>query len=101
MDNVREKVDLIKKFMVLDTIKELKRVDKKKYDEFFEKTFEEFFKEYPTLFMLVLDGKDTKFLDIMLNSIDEITKGGDKFEIEKKMGERLANEYLPVELLKK
>jgi hypothetical protein len=34
----------------------------------------------------------------MLQSIDAINNGGDKFEIEKKMGENLADKYLPKNL---
>lgn len=101
MEEVTETVALIKKFMELDSIKELKKVDKKKYDEFFETTFAEFFKTYPTLFLFILDGRDTKYLNVMLESIDKISKGGDKFAIEKEMGEQLASEYLPSHLVPK
>ncbi len=60
-----------------------------------EKKFKEFSDEYPSLFKLVLEDKNLSMLNQMMDMIEKInTNKVNKFDGEKVIGERLAEEYL-------
>lgn len=96
MNDIRETVNLIRDFIETDYVKELKKTKSDfEYKEFFDEVFPTFQKNYPTLLYYILDGNEPIFLDKMIESLDAIYNGEDKFEVEKRMGEDLANHYLP------
>jgi hypothetical protein len=102
MDEVKETVKLIREFMKTDYIKNLKKTKTDfEYKEYFEAIFPIFQKKYPTLLYYILDGNDPIFLDRMIEGLNDIYNGKDKFEVEKEIGQDLADKYLPKKLFKK
>lgn len=54
----------------------------------------ELYDKYPFLVKKICTGENLEMLNKMLNSIDKIEKGADKFEEEKKLGEELGEKYI-------
>ena len=53
--------------------------------------------KYPFLIKKIIKNEDLSVLDKMLESVDKINKGSDKFEEEKKLGKILEKKYVKKE----
>jgi len=93
---IREKINEIRKWADSNEMRTLKNQNKVLFLIEAEKKYANFKEEYPTIFDLILrDNEDLSILNQMLNTIEKINANKmDKFEGEKLIGERLANEYL-------
>jgi len=60
----------------------------------FLERYPELYDKYPFLVKKICTGENLEMLNKMLNSIDKIEKGADKFEEEKKIGEELGEKYI-------
>lgn len=56
--------------------------------------YPEQYDKYPFLIKKIIKNEDLSFLDKMLESIDNIDKGSDKFEEETKLGKILEKKYV-------
>ena len=94
MDNIREIVDIIIKIKNTNNIQELKKKSEKKYKNFMISNFQNFSFKYPKLFDMILINDDLKYLDLMLQGLEDIKKGKSKGEVDKEIGEQLAQQYV-------
>ena len=66
-----------------------------KEDYFFKNHYEDIMKKYPFLVSQICSGKELDKLEYMLNSLEQVEKGNSsKEEMDKIVGERLADEYV-------
>jgi hypothetical protein len=95
VNTLKETVLLMQQFVNNDEIQKLKNTDYNKYKQNMTNIFKNFSEQYTSLFNMIIEGKDLKYLDLMLNSIIDISKGVDEqTNVEKRLGEDLADEYL-------
>lgn len=93
---VRQQIKEIKEWMEEDSIRVIRQQNPDGFKQLAELKFDAFFKEYPTVFKLVINvNEDLSILNNMLNMIEKINGNKiDKLEGEKIIGNRLAEEYL-------
>ena len=69
--------------------------NKNEYQNYLMQLFPTFYETYPTLFDNIIENKDLAFLEPMLEGIMKINENKDlKDDIEKDLGEKLAEKYL-------
>tara|TARA_B110000208_G_scaffold171663_2_gene214100 strand:- start:4495 stop:4812 length:318 start_codon:yes stop_codon:yes gene_type:complete len=101
LDELKNYVDLIIKIRDSDDIQKIKEFSNERYENFMRKTFPIFENNYTTLFKLIINNADLKYLDYMIEKIKEMNKGKDKNTVEKELGETLAKEYVYPHIKKK
>jgi transcription antitermination factor NusA-like protein len=73
----------------------LKDTNPELYKYRFESNFPEFSEKYPTIIKKIISGDDLKYLDKMLDAMENIQNNTvTKEEVEKELGEELATEYI-------
>lgn len=93
--SINNTVDIIKSIIITDEYKKLRENDYLLYKNKLEAIFPTFSDNYPKLFELVINNKNLSFLDVMLKNIIDISNGEkDQREVEKKLGEDLAESFL-------
>jgi hypothetical protein len=93
--SIRDTVDLLQKIINTCEFKEKKENNKKEYQNYLIQIFPTFYETYPTLFNNIIENKDLTFLEPMLEGIMKINENKDlKDNIEKDLGEKLAEKYL-------
>ena len=93
--SVREQVHDILKFSKQDDQIYLKMNNIELYKYRFESNFPEFNEKYPTIMKKIINGDDLKYLNKMLDALDQIDNNETtKTDAEKKIGEELAEEYI-------
>ena len=60
----------------------------------FLERFPDLYEKFPFLVKKIISGENLEMLDKMLSSIDNISKGKDKFEEEVKLGKILEKKYI-------
>jgi len=92
---INDSLQLLKQFVLSDDIKQIKlEKSEKEYKEYLQRIFPLFYEDFPSLFDMVVEGKDTTFINRMFDALIQIEKGKSKEEVEKQLGEELANIYL-------
>lgn len=92
---IRKTASMIQDFIKTDEMQKLKR--RKGFDHYKShliNIFPTFHQDFETLFNMIIEEKDTKFLDNMLCGLEEIEKGRSREEVEKELGEKLAAKFL-------
>lgn len=92
---IRKTAKMIQAFVKTEEMQKLKR--KKGYQEYKNhliKIFPSFYEDFETLFNMIIDEKDVTFLDNMLQGLEAINHGKSREEVEKDIGEKLANKYV-------
>lgn len=85
----------LQEFINKDENKNLKDTNFELYKYRVESTFTEFNDKYPTIVKKILQGDNLDYLDKMLTAMDQIKKNNvTKDEVEKNLGEELAQEFL-------
>jgi hypothetical protein len=93
--SIRDTVDLLQKIINTCEFKEKKENNNKEYQNYLIQIFPTFYETYPTLFNNIIENKDLSFLEPMLDGIMKINENKDlKDNIEKDLGEKLAEKYL-------
>lgn len=102
IDIIRNTAKMIQAFVKTEEMQKLKR---KKgfnhYKEHLQNIFPSFFQDFETLFNMIIEEKDTTFLDTMLNALESIENGESKEDIEKDLGEQLVKKYVYPKIQKK
>jgi hypothetical protein len=95
IQSIRDTVNLLKQIINTDEFKEKKENNNKEYQNYLIRIFPTFYETYPTLFNNIIENKDLTFLESMLEGIIKINENKDnKDNIEKDLGEKLAEKYL-------
>lgn len=100
LKSLKEVVNLLNQYIATPEIQELKSKNVHEFESYLESIFPVFAESYPYLFRVILKG-NTKldFLDTMLNAIIEMSSGKQtQEEVEKKLGEQLADKFIPQHL---
>jgi hypothetical protein len=100
--SIQETIDFMKQIIKTEMIINMKKENYKEYELYLIQLFPTFYDSYPTLFKNVIDEKDLSFLDQMFEGIIKIGKNKkSKKNIEKDLGEKLAEKYLYPNIPKK
>ena len=92
---INDSLQLLKQFVESDDIKQIKaEKSDKEYREHLQRIFPLFYEDFPSLFDMVIEGKDTTFINRMFDALIQIDKGKSKEQVEKQLGEELAKIYL-------
>lgn len=91
-NEIKEYVDIIIKLKKKKNIIESKT--KMDFNDYMKLNFNCFINEYPTLYEMILQHDDLDYLYQMLDMKKKIENGGNQDNIEKELGEILANEYI-------
>jgi hypothetical protein len=95
IQSIRDTVNLLKQIINTYEFKEMKENNNKEYQNYLIQIFPTFYETYPTLFNNIIENKDLTFLESMLEGIIKINENKDlKDNIEKDLGEQLAEKYL-------
>lgn len=95
IQSIRDTVNLLKQIINTYEFKEMKENNNKEYQNYLIQIFPTFYETYPTLFNNIIENKDLTFLESMLEGIIKINENKDiKDNIEKDLGEKLAEKYL-------
>jgi hypothetical protein len=95
IQSIRNTVNLLKQMINTYEFKEMKENNNKEYQNYLIQIFPTFYETYPTLFNNIIENKDLTFLEPMLEGIIQINENKDlKDNIEKDLGEKLAEKYL-------
>ena len=95
IQSIRDTFNLLKQFINTYEFQEMKNNNNKEYKNYLIQIFPTFYEMYPTLFSNIIDNKDLTFLESMLEGIIKINENKDlKDNIEKDLGEQLAEKYL-------
>lgn len=95
ISTLKETVQLIKNYVELPEMILLKEKNVTKYKEFLFGVFPVFAETYPVLFDMIISGRNTNFLDSMLESLIKIAcDGANPKEVEKSLGEDMAEKFL-------
>jgi len=95
IQSIRDTVNLLKQFINTYEFQEMKNNNNKEYQNYLIQIFPTFYETYPTLFNNIIENKDLTFLESMLEGIIKINENKDlKDNIEKDLGEKLAEKYL-------
>lgn len=95
IQSIRDTVNLLKQMINTYEFKEMKENNNKEYQNYLIQIFPTFYETYPTLFNNIIENKDLTFLEPMLEGIIQINENKDlKDNIEKDLGEKLAEKYL-------
>jgi hypothetical protein len=98
---IRESKNKIIKYIKDNDLSNMRKTDEFNYIMKMNDKFPEFSKKYPTLFKLIISEGDLEPLEHFLKTIEKLKKGkGDKEVEEKRLGNYLANRYLPDNLRK-
>lgn len=92
---IRKTANMIQDLIKTDEIQRIKR--RKGFDHYKNHLitiFPTFYQDFETLFNMIIEEKDTQFLDNMLLGLEEIEKGRSRIEVEKELGEKLAAKFL-------
>jgi predicted transcriptional regulator len=92
---INDTLQLIKQFVDSPELTDIRA--KQGYDaykDYITRVFPVFYNDFPTLVEMVIDGKDISFINRMFDALIQIDKGRSKEEVEKKLGEELAEKYL-------
>lgn len=88
-------VDLIKKKINTDRCKFLKKYHKDEYENEISNFVPKFKEEYPFLFKMILEENDLSFLEIFLDSIEDIDNNKKNInEIRNNLGQLLHDKYV-------
>lgn len=92
---IRKTATMIKDLIKTEEIQKLKRRKGfEHYKNHLVKIFPTFYTDFETLFNMIIEEKDTQFLENMLYGLEEIEKGRSREEVEKELGEKLAAKFL-------
>jgi hypothetical protein len=95
IQSIRDTVEFLQQIVNTEKLKEMKKDNKKEYQNYLMQLFPTFYETYPTLFDNIIENKDLTFLEPMLEGIMKINENkGLKDSIEKDLGEKLAEKYL-------
>jgi hypothetical protein len=95
IQSIRDTVEFLQQIVNTEKLKEMKKDNKKEYQNYLIQLFPTFYETYPTLFDNIIENKDLSFLEPMLEGIMKINENKDlKDSIEKDLGEKLAEKYL-------
>jgi hypothetical protein len=95
IQSIRNTVNLLKQMINTYEFIEMKENNNKEYQNYLIQIFPTFYETYPTLFNNIIENKDLTFLEPMLEGIIKINENNDlKENIEKDLGEKLAEKYL-------
>jgi hypothetical protein len=95
IQSIRDTVEFLQQIVNTEKLKEMKKDNKKEYQNYLMQLFPTFYETYPTLFDNIIENKDLTFLEPMLEGIMKINGNKDlKDGIEKDLGEKLAEKYL-------
>jgi hypothetical protein len=95
IQSIRDTVEFLQQIVNTEKLKEMKEKNKKEYQNYLIQLFPTFYETYPTLFDNIIENKDLTFLEPMLEGIMKINENKDlKDDIEKDLGEKLAEKYL-------
>ena len=95
LDTIYEKIIEIQKYMLTDEMIDLEETDRAEFEDQMEKKFPKFSMRYYAVFQKVISGEDLTYLFKMLESIRMVQTGRASLEdVEKKLGEDLAAEYI-------
>ena len=93
--DVLSNVEAVLEYMCNDELIELKNKDEDEFDRHMEEKFPAFSFRYYALFKKIISGEDITPLFSMLGGIERIKKGDITIEeVEKDLGEELAEEYI-------
>ena len=95
IQSIRDTVDFLQQIVNTQKLKEMRENNKNEYQNYLMQLFPTFYETYPTLFDNIIENKDLAFLEPMLEGIMKINENKDlKDDIEKDLGEKLAEKYL-------
>ena len=95
IDNIKNTITLIQKFMKVPEFTKLKKKNFEEYSNKLKTIFPIFEENYSSLFELVIQEKDLSCLDFILNSMLNISNGTvDKESEEKEIGDYLAKKFV-------
>jgi hypothetical protein len=95
IQSIRDTVEFLQQIVNTEKLKEMKENNKKEYQNYLIQLFPTFYENYPTIFNNIIENKDLSFLETMLEGIMKINENKDlKDDIEKDLGEKLAEKYL-------
>uniref|UniRef100_A0A6C0M2D9 Uncharacterized protein n=1 Tax=viral metagenome TaxID=1070528 RepID=A0A6C0M2D9_9ZZZZ len=95
IDLIRNTANMIKAFINTDEVQHMKRRKGfEHYKNHLINIFPSFYEDFETLFNMIIEEKDTKFLDHMLDGLEDIENGKSRETVEKDLGEQLASKYL-------
>ena len=99
INNIKETIKMIQLFMNLPEIKILQITDYDAYYKHLAGIFPSFVENYECLFELIIKGSDLGILDIMFNTMLNISSGTvNQEEEEKRLGDILADKYVKSKL---
>ena len=102
VDYILDNVTKILEYMTTDEVISLKYKDVNQYEEMMEEKFADFSFKYYAVFKKVITGEDITPLFKMLAAIESVQRGDTTLEnVEKKLGEDLAHQYIYPKLNKK
>jgi hypothetical protein len=96
---IRNTVKMIQAFVKTEEMQKMKR--RKGFDHFKSHLitiFPSFYEDFETLFNMIVEEKDITFLEKMLYGLEEIEKGKSREDVEKQLGEQLAEKYVYTKL---
>jgi hypothetical protein len=92
---INKYVKLIQDKMNTDEMKFLKKFHQDEYQTVMEEFIPEFYKEYPSLFNMIIKGNDLSMLDLFLNKLDDIDQGKNTLDaVRQDLGKILHNKYV-------
>lgn len=95
IERINETLQLVKQFVDSPEVQKLKEERGfEEYKKYIIRIFPLFYEDFPSLVDMVIEGRDTTFINRMFDALVEIDKGGNKEDVEKKLGEELAEIYL-------
>ena len=95
IQSIRDTVEFLQQIVNTEKLKEMKVDNKSEYQNYLIQLLPTFYETYPTLFDNIIECKDLTFLEPMLEGIMKINENKDlKDDIEKDLGEKLAEKYL-------
>jgi hypothetical protein len=95
IQSIRDTVEFLQQIVSTEKLKEMKKDNKKEYQNYLIQLFPTFYETYPTIFNNIIENKDLTFLEPMLEGIIKINENKSlKDSIEKDLGEKLAEKYL-------
>ena len=93
--SIKDTIEFLKKLMQTEKIIEMKNNNLSECKGYLAILLPTFYESYPTLFNNVIEDKELGFLDEMLEGITQINNNYDlKGDIEKDLGEKLAEKFL-------
>jgi hypothetical protein len=95
INSIKNTIDFLNKFVKTEKVQELKKENFNEYKTYLILIFPTFYDLYPTLFNNIIEEKELTFLDEMFEGIIKINNNNSlKDNIEKNLGEKLAEKFL-------